>query len=268
MKKILLLMLCNLFIVCILNAQTVEDELSYGLSVDVSVNADTQDAISDCTPSGFLGSKTRVSTYVYNGYVAPPTSGGADRYEWYTEPGTGWTITDRNLGAPMQYVQITGSSASTESILLVRAHNSCGWSSYQVVNSIPMIAPSLNSKTGMPDVEIVKEDAINGNQPEYEENAIAISDDCTPAGFSGSKTRVSSTVYNGYVSPPTSGGADRYEWYTDPGTGWTITDRNLGAPMQYVQITAPSSSASTILFVRAHNSCGWSYSQIVGSVGP
>jgi hypothetical protein len=83
----------------------------------------------------FAGSKTQQSDYVYYGKALPSVS-GIDSYEWWTEPGTGWTVTDRNLGLPMQYVQITGSASSTTSILRVRAHNSCGWSYYQIVNYV------------------------------------------------------------------------------------------------------------------------------------
>jgi hypothetical protein len=107
----------------------------------------------------FDGSKTTASTYVYYGKVIPRSSyfDVFDKYEWWTEPGTGWTITDRNLGAPMQYVQISGSSSSSESILRVRAHNTCGWSNYQIVNTIGIsfdVTPNLNQETGTLNIEI------------------------------------------------------------------------------------------------------------------
>jgi hypothetical protein len=90
----------------------------------------------------------------------------------------------------------------------------------------------------------------------------------SPSDFSAWKTHVSGNTYYGYAEPNSGVNIDRYEWWTEPGTGWIITDRNLGAPMQYVQITNPSSSASSILRARAHNSDGWGDYKIVSYVGP
>jgi hypothetical protein len=93
------------------------------------------------------GSKSKVSTYVYEGHVNPIASyyGQIDQYQWAIA-GTGWTITDLpgNI-VPMQNVLITGSASSTSGVLQVRGYNACGWSGWLTVNAIGALSSYLIS---------------------------------------------------------------------------------------------------------------------------
>jgi len=62
---------------------------------------------------------------------------------------------------------------------------------------------------------------------------------------------------------------DLFDWYI-PYSGWTITERkpNMIAPMDRVNITAPSSIAETALYILAHNTCGWCSDIYLGMLGP
>jgi hypothetical protein len=187
-------------------------------------------------------------------------------------------VPDIYIGASRRYykrnnITISGPSAvcsgSSASFTVSNAPSGYTWSKS---SNLTLSSTSGNTATftanasGPAWVSVV----VNGTEVKRKTLYAGVPQTADFSGSCGGPETGSTGLFTGSASPASSSyGIDAFEWSAYP--GWTVVSHPnfpSSIPMGKVRITRTSSSAytTTPVWVRAHNSCGWSDEKQVGTL--